>query len=178
MESRHDSIYARHPLLLQVQKEPNVSEANDSGACERSGVLGRRLDPSEVHDLRPEDKYHFTLILPSKQIPFTLSYFLESLEPTNYRGEIKHLEVKIERGEYKERDGLPAVGKRLCTKNLIFNKMRVFRENESFKRDLRIQRGQILVSLQTKHTMQENKTTYIHAKLSNLLGKCKPFNIL
>ena len=40
MESRHDSIYARHPVLLHVQEEPNVPEANDSGAYERCGVLG------------------------------------------------------------------------------------------------------------------------------------------
>ena len=66
--------------------------------------------------IRPEDVYHFTLILPSKQIPFTLSHFLESLEPTKYRGEIKHVEAKIDKGEYKERDGTPVVGKRLCTK--------------------------------------------------------------
>ena len=66
--------------------------------------------------IRPEDVYHFTLILPSKQIPFTLSYFLESLEPIEYRGEIKHVEAKIDRGEYNERDGSPTVGKRLYTK--------------------------------------------------------------
>ena len=73
--------------------------------CMTSGIL-----------IRPQDVYHFTLILPSKQIPFMLSNFLDSLEPTEYRGEIKHVEAKIDRGEYKERDGLPAVGKRLCTK--------------------------------------------------------------
>ena len=73
--------------------------------CMTSGIL-----------IRPEDVYHFTLIFPSKQIPFTLSHFLESLEPTEYRGETKHVEAKIDRGEYKEWDGTPAVGKRLCTK--------------------------------------------------------------
>ena len=66
--------------------------------------------------IKPKDVYHFILILPSKQIPFTLSHFLESLEPTEYRGEIRHVEAKIDKGEYKEWDGLPAVGKRLCTK--------------------------------------------------------------
>ena len=66
--------------------------------------------------IRPEDVYHFIVILPSKQIPFTLSHFLESLEPTKSRGEIKHVEAKIDRGEYKERDGLPAVGKWLYMK--------------------------------------------------------------
>ena len=73
--------------------------------CMTSGIL-----------IRPEDVYHFTLILPSKQIPFTLSHFLESLEPTEYRVEIKHVEAKIDKGKYKERDGSPVVGKRLCTK--------------------------------------------------------------
>ena len=66
--------------------------------------------------IRLEDVYHVTLILPSKQILSTLSHFLESLEPTEYKGEIKHVEVKIDRGKYKERDESPAVGKRLCTK--------------------------------------------------------------
>ena len=66
--------------------------------------------------IRPEDVYLFTLILPSKQIPFTLSHFLESLEAAEYKGEIRHVEAKINREEYKERDGSPAVGKRLCTK--------------------------------------------------------------
>ena len=42
--------------------------------CMTSGIL-----------IKLEDENHFTLILPSKQIPFTLLYFLESLEPTNYR---------------------------------------------------------------------------------------------
>ena len=66
--------------------------------------------------IRPQDVYHFTIILPSKRIPFTLSHFLESLEPTDYREEIKHVEAKINRGEYKERDGSPTVRKRLCMK--------------------------------------------------------------
>ena len=59
--------------------------------------------------IRPEDVYHFTVILPSKQIPFTLSHFLESLEPTENRGEIKHVEEKIDRGKYKERDVSPTI---------------------------------------------------------------------
>ena len=51
MESRHDSIHARHPVLLQVQGDPDVPKANESRACERCGVLEQRFDPSEVHDL-------------------------------------------------------------------------------------------------------------------------------
>ena len=55
--------------------------------------------------IKPEDEYHFTLILSSKQISFTLSNFLESMEPIEYIGEIKHLETKIDKGDYKEWDG-------------------------------------------------------------------------
>ena len=40
MESRHDSVHAQHPILLQVQDELDVFEAHDSRACERYGVLG------------------------------------------------------------------------------------------------------------------------------------------
>ena len=87
---------------------------------EGSGVLGQRLDPSKVHDLRnPYQARGRGLLHPHpavEQIPFTLLYFLESLEPTDYRGEIRHLEAKIDKAEYKERDESPAFGKRLCTK--------------------------------------------------------------
>nr|PNR27966.1 hypothetical protein PHYPA_028558 [Physcomitrium patens] len=64
----------------------------------------------------PTDEYHFTVLIPSKRIPFTMSPFLESLEPTEYSGEVKQLEAKIDRGDYNEKDGSPAFGKRLCTK--------------------------------------------------------------
>ena len=66
--------------------------------------------------INPGDEYHFTLIIPTHQISFSLLHFLESLEPTPYRTEVKHLEAKIDKGEYKDRDGSPATGKRLCTK--------------------------------------------------------------
>ena len=52
MKSCHDSIHLQHPVLFQVQDEPDVPKANDSGLCERCGVLGQRLDPSEVRDFR------------------------------------------------------------------------------------------------------------------------------
>ena len=66
--------------------------------------------------INPRDEYHFMLIIPTHQISFTLSHFLECLEPTPYRTEVKYLEAKIDGGEYKDRDGSPATGKRLCTK--------------------------------------------------------------
>nr|PNR49410.1 hypothetical protein PHYPA_011306 [Physcomitrium patens] len=73
--------------------------------CVTTGVL---IDPT--------DEYHFTVLIPSKRIPFTMSLFLESLEPTEYSGEVKQLEAKIDKGDYNEKDGSPAFGKRLCTK--------------------------------------------------------------
>ena len=33
-----------------------------------------------------------------------------------YKTKVKHLETKIDKGEFKDRDGLLAIGKRLCTK--------------------------------------------------------------
>ena len=120
MESIHDSFYTRHPVLRQVQEERDILEADNGGACKGSGVPGRGLDPSEVHDLRNPNQASGRVPLhphpPVEEIPFTLLHFLKSLEPTEYRGEIKHVVAKIDRGEYKERDGSLAVGKRLCTK--------------------------------------------------------------
>ena len=51
MEFCHEFVHARHIVLLQ-QEEPNFPKAYNSKACERFRVFGRRLDPSEVHDLR------------------------------------------------------------------------------------------------------------------------------
>nr|PNR52876.1 hypothetical protein PHYPA_009251 [Physcomitrium patens] len=73
--------------------------------CVTTGVL---IDPT--------DEYHFTVLILSKRIPFTMSPFLESLEPTEYSGEVKQLEAKIDKGDYTKKDGSPAFGKRLCTK--------------------------------------------------------------
>ena len=103
--------FRKNEIFLKLMTAEGVKEVefldNDliQVKCMTSGIL-----------IRPEDVYHFTLILPLKQIPFTLSHFLESLEPTKYKGEIRHVEAKIDRGEYNERDGSPAVEKRLYTK--------------------------------------------------------------
>ena len=102
---RKNQIFLKLTTAERVKELEFLDEDLIQVKCMTSGIL-----------IRPEDVYHFTLILPSRQIPFTLSHFLESLEPTEYRGEIKHVEAKIDRGEYKEWDGSPAVGKRLCTK--------------------------------------------------------------
>ena len=67
-------------------------------------------------------QYHFTICLNKLLIPFTMSPFLRSLEPTPYRTEIKELEAKIDRKEYQNVDGLPLNGKKLATKiRCLFN---------------------------------------------------------
>ena len=67
-------------------------------------------------------QYHFTICLNTLLIPFLMSPFLRSLEPTPYRTEIKELEAKIDRKEYQNVDGLPLNGKKLATKiRCLFN---------------------------------------------------------
>ena len=102
---RRNDVYLKLTTAERVKEVEFLDDNLIQVKCMTSGVL-----------IKPEDMYHFTLILPSKQIPFSLTHFLQILEPTDYLGEIKHVEAKINRGEYKERDGSPAVGKRLCTK--------------------------------------------------------------
>ena len=102
---RKDQTFLRLTTAERVKEVEFLDDDLIQVKCMTSGIL-----------IRLEDVYHFTLILPLKQIPFTLSYVLESLEPIEYRGEIRHVEAKIDRGEYKEWDGSPAVGKCLCTK--------------------------------------------------------------
>ena len=102
---RKNEIFLKLMTAERVKEVEFLDDDLIQVKCMTSGVL-----------IRPQDMYHLSIILSSKQIPFTLSHLLESLESTDYRGEIKHVEVKIDRGEYKERDGSRAVGKRLCTK--------------------------------------------------------------
>ena len=71
--------------------------------CMTAGVL-----------INTADEYHFTITLASRAIPFTLTNLLESLEPTEYSGEIKDLENKAR--DFLDSTGNPIVGKRLCSK--------------------------------------------------------------
>ena len=102
---RKNELFLKLTMVERVKEVEFLDEDLIQVKCMTSGVL-----------IRAQDVYHFTVILPSKRIPFTLSHFLESLEPTDYRGEIKHVEAKIDRVKYKERDRSPAVGKRFYTK--------------------------------------------------------------
>ena len=120
MESRHDSIHARRPICFKFRKNQTFLKLTTTERVKDVEFLDEDLIQVKCITsgilIKPKDEYHFTLILPSKQIPFTLSYFLESLEPIDYKGEIRHLEAKIDKGDYKERDGLLVYRKHLCSK--------------------------------------------------------------
>ena len=67
-------------------------------------------------------QYHFIICINTLLIPFTMSPFLSSLEPTPYCTEIKELEAKINRKVYQNVDGSPLNGKKLATKiRCLFN---------------------------------------------------------
>ena len=68
---KKNQIFLKLTTMERVKEVEFLDEDLIQVKCMISGIL-----------IRPEDVYHFTLILPSKQIPFTLSHFLESLEPT------------------------------------------------------------------------------------------------
>ena len=102
-------------MNAEVYIKLSVAERIKDLECLNDPLIHIKCMTTEINQ-KPEDAYHFTLVINSKTIPFNLTSFLESLEPTEYRDEIKQLEVKIDRGEYKDRNGLPASGKRLCSK--------------------------------------------------------------
>lgn len=67
-------------------------------------------------DLNKNDQYHFAVCIDSVVIPFNLSPFLESLEPTPYSSEIKELEKKLDNNEWKNANSIPLTRKKLCSK--------------------------------------------------------------
>jgi hypothetical protein len=69
-----------------------------------------------IPDIDKKDQYHFAVCIDSAVIPFHLSPFLESLEPTPYRSEIKELEKMMDNNEWKNANGTPLTWKRLCNK--------------------------------------------------------------
>lgn len=73
--------------------------------CVTNGVL-----------IDPKDECQFTILIPSKRIPFIMSFFLESLESTEYSGEMKQFEAKIDREDYNEKNECPTLSKQLYTK--------------------------------------------------------------
>ena len=82
-----------------------------------------------------EDQYHFTIVLNSEKINFSIMPFLESLEPMLCSAEVKELKESVDRGEYHNKDGTPLIGKRLCTKlGLLMNSFEVFKAKHNMQR--------------------------------------------
>ena len=69
-----------------------------------------------ISEVKKKDQYHFAVCIDSVLIPFNLSPFLASLEPTPYSSEIKELETKLDRNEWKNDNGAPLNWKKLCNK--------------------------------------------------------------
>ena len=63
-----------------------------------------------------EDQYHFAICVDSVLIPFAIMPFLESLEPTPFRGKIKELEKRIDNNEWKDVNGSSISWKKLANK--------------------------------------------------------------
>ena len=63
-----------------------------------------------------EDQYHFAIGLDSVSIPFAITPFFESLEPTPFRGEIKELERRIDNNEWKDVNGCSISWEKLANK--------------------------------------------------------------
>ena len=71
---------------------------------------------THIPDVEKSDQYHFAVCIDSELIPFNLSPFLGSLDPTPYRTEIKELEKKLDNKEWMNLNGTPLTWKKLCNK--------------------------------------------------------------
>ena len=101
--------YRKTPLFLTFSTQEKVkdleflSEDIVQIKCMTSGPL-----------VNTADEYHFTILMPSRTVPFTLSNLLRSLENTDYAGDIREIE---ERGrDFFDSTGNMSYGKRLCSK--------------------------------------------------------------
>jgi len=78
---------------------------------------------------KDEDQYNFTIVVDSKKIPFYVSNFIDTLEPTEYRVEIPELEKKVDSGFWRNpTTKAHVVGKALCSRlTQLFTDMAVLR---------------------------------------------------
>jgi len=91
--------------------------------CPDVGSKIRIICETIVAEKSEEEKYHFTIVLDSRKIPFYISHFIESLEPTKYRVMMKELEKNVEIGFWQNaKTSAQLVGKSLCFKlSQLFN---------------------------------------------------------
>ena len=87
-----------------------------------------------ISDVEKKNQYHFAIFIDSVLIPFNLSLFLSSLEPTPYSSEIKELETKLDRNNWKNANNTPLNWKKL------YNKIRhLFTDFHTLKGKLQMQ---------------------------------------
>jgi len=84
-------------------------------------IASHRANVIKVHCMMVQmkkqeaEQCHFTIILGSQKIPFAITHFLETLEPTKYRYEILELEKKINNNNFCTPTGKALSGRLLCT---------------------------------------------------------------
>ena len=65
---------------------------------------------------KSEDQYYFAICIDSVRIPFAITSLLDNLEPTPFKGEIKKLERRIDKNEWKDVNGSSISWKELANK--------------------------------------------------------------
>ena len=100
---KRSQVFISFTKAERVRELDHLAEDIIQVKCMTGGVLINRAD-----------EYHFMIMLLSKAIPFMLAHLLESLQPTEYAGEIKELENKAK--DFIDSNKRPIVGKRLCSK--------------------------------------------------------------
>ena len=100
---RRSQVFISFTKAERVKEVDHLADDIIQVKCMTGGVL-----------INPADEYHFTIMLPSKAIPFTLAHLLESLLPIEYVGEIKELENKAK--DFIDSNNMLIVEKQLCSK--------------------------------------------------------------
>ena len=159
--------FKRSQVFISLTKAERVKELDHLGddiiqvKCMIGGVLINRAD-----------EYHFTIMLPSKAIPFTLAHLLKSLQPTEYAGEIKELENKAK--DFIDSNKRPIVGKRLCSKvNSLLRDFAVIRAKLDAQRALASSRS-VGHSPQRRPGGSQGSLDTVEGPLSSSRGKGKP----
>ena len=167
----HDMCFAfkfkRSQVFISFTKAERIKELDHLAEdiiqvkCMTGGVLINRAD-----------EYHFTIMLLSKAIPFTLAHLLESLQPTEYASEIKELENKLK--DFIDSNKRPIVGKRLYSKvNSLLRDFTVIKAKLDAQRALTSSRS-VGNSPQRRPGGSQGSVDTAGGPLSSSRGKAKP----
>ena len=167
----HDMCFAfkfkRIQVFISFTKAEPVKELDHLAddiiqvKCMTGGVL-----------INQADEYHFTIMLPSKAIPFTLAHLLESLQPTEYVGKIKELKNKAK--DFIDSNNKLIVEKRLCSKvNSLLRDFVIIKAKLDVQRALAASRS-VGNSPQRKAGGSQGSVNTTEGPLSTSRGKAKP----